>query len=364
MEACGSAHHRARVFQAQGHAVRLLPARDVRPYVRRNKTDRADAAGLINADRCDRICEVAIKTPEQQGVQAQHRIRDALKSQRTALSNLLRGVLREYGIAIPKGAAKVAPAVRDTLEDAGNGPPMTLRESMNALLQQRDALKTGMARIERSLAAFARRDAATRRHKQAPGVRVLTATAISASAGDLHRFASGRHFAAWLRLTPREHSSGRSRRLGSITKRGDPYQRTPLIHGARSVLTAAKTRRARGQALDRFHAWALAVAERRGANKAAVALANKLARRLWAMTRDGASFDVDHISVEPAVHSPQPPRDLYALLQPVRRTTHHRNTHRELLKTQTDDNGHGSEAGKARRSYGQPQFRPSRSLER
>jgi transposase len=233
-------------------------------------------------------------------VQAQHRIREALKSQRTALSNLLRGVLREYGIVIPQGAAKVAPAVRDALEDAENDLPMALRESMNDLLQQREVLKTMMVRIERSLAAFGRRDAASRRHQQAPGVGVLTATAISASAGDLHRFASGRHFAAWLGLTPREYSSGRSRRLGSITKRGDPYLRTLLIHGARSVLTAANTRRARGQPLDRFHAWALAVAERRGANKAAVALANKLARRLWAMTRDGTSFDGDHVSAAPA----------------------------------------------------------------
>jgi transposase len=300
MEACGSAHHWARAFQAQGHPVRLLPARDVRPYVRGNKTDRADAAGILEADRCGQIVEVAIKTPEQQGVQAQHRIRETLKSQRTALSNLLRGVLREYGIVIPQGAAKVAPAVRDALEDADNGLPMALRESMNDVLQQRDALKTMMVRIERSLAAFGRRDAASRRHRQAPGVGVLTATAISASAGDLHRFSSGRHFAAWLGLTPREYSSGRSRKLGSITKRGDPYLRTLLIHGARSVLTAANTKRARGQPLDRFHAWALAMAERRGANKAAVALANKLARRLWAMTRDGTPFDGDHVSVAPA----------------------------------------------------------------
>jgi transposase len=300
MEACGSAHHWARAFQAQGHQVRLLPARDVRPYVRGNKTDRADAAGILEADRCGQIVEVAIKTPEQQGVQAQHRIRETLKSQRTALSNLLRGVLREYGIVIPQGAAKVAPAVRDALEDADNGLPMALRESMNDVLQQRDALKTMMVRIERSLAAFGRRDAASRRHRQAPGVGVLTATAISASAGDLHRFSSGRHFAAWLGLTPREYSSGRSRKLGSITKRGDPYLRTLLIHGARSVLTAANTKRARGQPLDRFHAWALAMAERRGANKAAVALANKLARRLWAMTRDGTPFDGDHVSVAPA----------------------------------------------------------------
>jgi transposase len=300
MEACGSAHYWARVFQAQGHQVRLLPARDVRPYVRGNKTDRADAAGILEADRCGQIVEVAIKTPEQQGVQAQHRIREALKSQRTALSNLLRGVLREYGIAIGQGAAKVAPAVRDALEDAGNDLPMALRESLNGLLQQRDALKAAMTQIERQLIAFAKRDMSSHRHRQAPGVGVLTATAISASAGDLHRFASGRHFAAWLGLTPREYSSGRSRKLGSITKRGDPYLRTLLIHGARSVLTAANMRRARGQPLDRFHAWALAVAERRGANKAAVALANKLARRLWAMTRDGTSFDGDHVSVAPA----------------------------------------------------------------
>jgi len=302
MEACGSAHYWARVFQAQGHQVRLLPARDVRPYVRGNKTDRADAAGILEADRCGQIASVAIKTPEQQGVQAQHRIREALKSQRTALSNLLRGVLREYGIAIPQGAAKVAPAVRDALEDASNELPLALRESLNGLLLQREALKAAMAQIERQLIAFAKRDAPSRRHQQAPGVGVLTATALSASAGDLHRFASGRHFAAWLGLTPREYSSGRNRKLGSITKRGDPYLRTLLIHGARSVLTAANMRRARGQPLDRFHAWALAVAERRGANKAAVALANKLARRLWAMTRDGLPFDGDHLSVAPVAH--------------------------------------------------------------
>lgn len=130
---------------------------------------------------------------------------------------------------------------------------------------------------------------------------MLTATAISASAGDLHRFASGRHFAAWLGLTPREHSSGRKRQLGSITKRGDPYLRTLLIHGARSVLVAALLRRKRGQTLDRFQVWALEVAERRGHNRAAVALAGKLARRLWAMTRDGKPFDGDHASIAPAV---------------------------------------------------------------
>lgn len=302
MEACGSAHHWARVFQMQGHAVRLLPAREVRPYVHGNKTDRADAAGILEADRCGQIASVAIKTPEQQGVQAQHRVRERLKAQRTSLLNLLRGVLREFGIVVPIGAAKVKPAVRDALEDAGNVLPMPLRQTLDALVAQLDALETMMTDIEHRLAAFARHDADSLRHRQAPGVGVLTATALSASAGDLHRFPSGRHFAAWLGLTPKEHSSGRSRKLGAITKRGDPYLRTLLIHGARSVLQAAAIRHKRGQPLDRFHAWSLTLVERRGHNKAAVALANKLARRLWAMARDGKPFDGDHISAAPAVH--------------------------------------------------------------
>lgn len=156
-----------------------------------------------------------------------------------------------------------------------------------------------MARIEAQLSSFAKQDVASRRHQQAPGVGALTATALSASAGELMRFGSGRHFAAWLVLTPKEYSSGKTLRLGAITKRGDPYLRTLLIHGARSVLNAARMKHKRGQALDRFHVWALEVADRRGQNKATVALANKLARRLWAMTRDGKPFDGDHVSAAP-----------------------------------------------------------------
>jgi transposase len=301
MEACGSAHHWARVFVSQGHTVRLLPARDVRPYVRGNKTDRADAAGLLEADRCGQIASVAIKTPEQQGVQAQHRVRERLKAQRTSLLNLLRGALREFGIVIALGAAKVMPAVRDALEDGDNALPMALRDTLSNLLDQIAALEAMMAQIEHRLAAFARRDRDSRRHQHAPGVGLLTATALSASAGDLLRFASGRHFAAWLGLTPKEFSSGKTRKLGAITKRGDAYLRTLLIHGARAVLVSALTQHKRGQALDRFHAWVLEVAHRRGHNKAAVAVANKLARRLWAMTRDGKSFDGDHLSAAPAI---------------------------------------------------------------
>jgi transposase len=229
MEACGSAHYWARRFQAQGHSVRLLPARDVKPYVRRNKTDRADAAGLVEAARCAQIDEVPVKTPRQQGLQALHRVREQLKAQRTATINLVRGLLREYGVAIPNGAAKVAPAVREALEDGENDVPMALRATLAEQLERIAGLQVDMAAIEKRLEEEAQADVAVQRYQTVPGVGLLTATALRAGAGDLARFRSGRHLAAWLGLVPREHSSGQHRRLGKITKRGDGYVRTLLI---------------------------------------------------------------------------------------------------------------------------------------
>lgn len=223
MEACGSAHYWARRFQAQGHTVRLLPARDVRPYVRRNKTDRADAAGLIEAARCDQIDTVPVKSPRQQGLQALHRVREQLKTQRTATINLVRGLLREFGIVIPNGTTKVAMAARDALEDGDNDLPMALRAALADLLERIGSLQSGMAAIEGHLSCEAAQDVAVQRYRTVPGVGLLTATALRAGAGDLARFRSGRHLAAWLGVVPREHSSGRQRRLGKITKRGDAY---------------------------------------------------------------------------------------------------------------------------------------------
>jgi transposase len=297
MEACGSAHYWARRFTAQGHCVRLLPAGDVRPYVRRNKTDRTDTAGLLEADRCAQVDAVPIKSPEQQGVQALHRIREQLKAQRTATINLLRGVLREFGIGMAVGAANVRAAVLAALEDADNELPMLVRHT---LAEQRDrlaALTADMNQIERRLAGFSESDPVSQRYQQVPGIGVLTATALRASAGSLARFRNGRYFAAWLGLTPREHSSGHQRRLGRISKRGDGYLRMLLIHGARSVLRAAQLRLRRGQPLSLLQQWALALQERVGHNKAAVALANKLARRLWAADHHGVPFDANHCSV-------------------------------------------------------------------
>jgi transposase len=299
MEACGSAHYWARRFQAQGHSVRLLPARDVKPYVRRNKTDRADAAGLVEAARCAQIDEVPVKTPRQQGLQALHRVREQLKAQRTATINLVRGLLREYGVAIPNGAAKVAPAVREALEDGENDVPMALRATLAEQLERIAGLQVDMAAIEKRLEEEAQADVAVQRYQTVPGVGLLTATALRAGAGDLARFRSGRHLAAWLGLVPREHSSGQHRRLGKITKRGDGYVRTLLIHGGRSVLRSALMRRRAGRDLDGLQAWALDLQQRQGHNKAAVAVANKLARRLWAIDHHGTAFDPRHVSRKP-----------------------------------------------------------------
>lgn len=299
MEACGSAHYWGRVFPRAGHRVRLLPAQYVRPYVRRNKTDRADAAGVLEAARCADTRAVPIKSALQQGTQGLHRIREHHKATRTAAINLARGLLREFGIAIAPGSAKVRPAVRAALEDGDNELPTALRHALAGVLAEIEVGEAVMASIEHALAEAVRDDARSQRLMQAGGVGLLTATAMSAGLGDLARFASGRHLASALGLTPREYASGNTRRLGRIGKQGDTYLRTLLVHGARSSLINASLRRKHGLPLDRTHQWALALAERKGHNKAAVALANKTVRRLWAAEHHGNRFDPDHISRHP-----------------------------------------------------------------
>jgi transposase len=300
MEACGSAHYWARRFERWGHHVVLLPAHQVRPYVLRRKTDRTDVDGLLEADRCGGLRPVPVKTVEQQGIQALHRVREHHKAQRTQSINLMRGLLREFGVVFPVGAAKVRPAVLAALEDGDNELPMTLRQALADLLQHIEGHEASIACIEAALREFAKRDGRSQRLQQATGIGVITATALSASVGEFERFPSGRHFASGLGLTPREHSSGNTRRLGRITKHGDTYLRMLLIHGARAALRSAAVARKQGKPLDRTQAWALALAQRSGHNKAAVALANKMARRLWAAEHHRASFDPDHVSERPA----------------------------------------------------------------
>ena len=279
MEACGMAHFWGREAQARGHQVRLLPPRDVRPYVRGNKTDRSDASGILEANRNEAIRPVPVKSVDQHALTDLHRVRAAWMATRTARLNLLRGLLRELGVMIPTGARQVVPRVWELVSDAESGLPEPLRPVLAEAAREVAELERRIGEVEAQLEGLARRSPLVRRLRTIPGVGLLTATAIVATVGDLKRFPSARHFASSLGLTPRESSSGNVRRLGRITKRGDPYLRMLLIHGARSLLHHAK----RGANPDRLRTWALERERARGHNKAAVAVANKLARIAWAV---------------------------------------------------------------------------------
>jgi transposase len=286
MEACGMAHHWGREAQARGHTVRLLPPRDVRPYVRGNKTDRSDATGILEANRNEAIRPVPVKSVEQHALTGLHRMRGAWVAARTARLNTLRGLLRELGVMIPAGARQVVPRVGELISDADSGLPDALRPVLAEAAREVAELEQRIHEVEVQLEGLAKQSPHVRRLRTVPGVGLLTATAIVAAVGDLKRFPSARHFASSLGLTPRESSSGNVRRLGRITKRGDPYLRMLLIHGARSVLHHAK----RSPKSDRLRTWALEREQARGHNKAAVAVANKLARIVWAVVVRDADY--------------------------------------------------------------------------
>lgn len=282
MEACGTAHHWGRAAEAHGHRVVLLPPHAVRPYVARNKTDAADAKGLLEAVRNEDVCPVPLKSLDQHTLASLHRLRSAWLATRTARLNTLRGLLRELGFSIPVGAKQVVPHVLALVSDAESELPDGFREALLSAVQEVRDLEERLRRVERSLEAIAENSPAIVRLRTIPGVGLLTATALVAFVGDVRRFPTGRRFASYLGLTPRESSSGLRRRLGAISKRGDPYLRMLLIHGARSVLLHAKKPTS---PRDRLRTWALDRETARGHNKAAVALANKLARIVWAVWR-------------------------------------------------------------------------------
>lgn len=278
MEACGSAHYWARRISSLGHEVLLLPPHHVRPYVRRNKTDRTDAKGLLEASRNEDIHPVPVKTLAQQVLTSLHRLRSGWIAERTARLNALRGLLRELGVFIPVGAREVVPAVWLLIEDAESDFPEALRPVFaEACLEIRE-IEARIKKVERQLEAMADQLPIVRYLLTIPGVGLLTATALFAFIRDIHRFPSGRHLASWLGLTPREYSSGLKRTLTGISKRGDGYLRTLLIHGARSTLLHARKKQP-----DHFREWAHKLEKTHVHNKAAVAVANKMARIVWAV---------------------------------------------------------------------------------
>lgn len=286
MEACGTAHFWGRWLTSLGFAVRLLPPQYVRAFVRRNKTDRSDAEALLEAARSADLAAVPVKSEQQQTLLSLHRLRTAWSATRTARINTVRGILREFGVNVPRGARHLSAVIQAVLAQPSSPVPLALQPLLQQACGEIRELKQRMEQVESDLERLAVDLPLVGRLRSIPGVGLLTATALVAAVGDVLRFPSGRHLASWLGLTPREHSSGNVRRLGAISKRGDRYLRTLLIHGGRSLLVAAR-RRSSG---DRLRTWSLEVARLRGHNRAAVAVANKLARISWAVWRHGHSY--------------------------------------------------------------------------
>lgn len=279
MEACGTAYYWARLLRELGHDVRLIAPAHVKAYVRRNKTDAADAAAICEATSRPTMRFVPIREAADQAVMALHRVRTALVKQRTMLINSLRGHLAEFGVVAPRGREGAGALCALVAEGTDERVPALLQPALVFLADQIAALTAQIAVVERQLKAWHGRDAMSRRLASIPGVGLLSATAIAAKERHPERFTDGRSFAAWLGLTPSQYSTGGKTRLGPITKAGDRYIRRLLVSGAQSLLTSNKCRRVP----DPWLAKLLANKERK---VAAVAVANKLARIIWAvMTR-------------------------------------------------------------------------------
>lgn len=280
MEACAGSHHWGRELERLGHRVRLLPPRYVKSYVWRNKTDAADAAAICAACRDVRLHDVAVKSEDQQGVLALHRVRELLVRQRTTLGNALRAHLAEFGIVAPQGRAGLG-RLRELVRSAGDaGVPAVALPALEALAAQWEALEDRIRDLDRAIRTRHEEDELSRRLATVPGIGPITATALAATVGDATAFRSGRHLAAWLGLTPREQSSGLKRRQGGIGKRGDAYLRRLLVLGAHSQMRSTK----------RPDPWIEALRERRPTPVVAVALANKTARIAWAVMARGETY--------------------------------------------------------------------------
>ena len=287
MEACASAHYWARELRALGHEVRLIPPQYVKPFVKTNKNDAADAEAICEAMGRPTMRFAAVKSADQQSVLMLHRSRELLVRQRTMLINALRGHCGEFGMIAAQGARKVA-ALIEVIEDPDDDrlPPLA-RDALGSLVAQLRAAEAQIAALENELTAWHRSSEASLRLATIPGIGVITATALVATVGDATQFHSARQFAAWLGLVPRQRSSGGKDRLGRISKRGDGYLRRLLVHGARIVLFWSRRRK------ETRSDWLEALLARRPTNVVMVAMANKTARVVWAMLRRGEAYQPD-----------------------------------------------------------------------
>lgn len=282
LEACSASHHWAREIGRLGHDVRMMPARYVKPYVQRGKNDALDAAAICEAVSRPTMRFAAIKTAEQQSALTLHRTREILVKQETMLVNLMRGCLGEFGVVAPLGIRRVGELTAIVRDEADDRIPPEARFALAAVADQLDDLQRRIRDLERQIMRWHRHNDASRRLATIPGVGPITASAVVATIGSVANFKSARHFAAFLGLTPKEHSSGGKQRLGRISKQGDVYLRRLLILGGTSLVRYAKGPDATS--------WAANLLRRRPTRVVTVALANKAARTIWALLARGGIY--------------------------------------------------------------------------
>jgi transposase len=289
MEACASAHYWGRTLQRFGHTVRLMASQFVKPYVKTNKNDAADAEGICEAVGRANMRFVPIKSIEQQAILSVHRVRQGFVKARTAQANQIRGLLGEFGLIIPQGIINVTKRVPELLEDASNELPVAFRQLIDHLTQHLTELDRQVKEFERQIIVWHRGSELSQKLEKIPGIGALAASALVASIADARSFENGRQVSAWLGLVPRQSSSGGKPTLLGMSKRGDAYLRTLLIHGARSAILAAQRKTAN------TNVWLANLLTRRHPNIAAVALANKNVRTVWALLAHGREFKADYV---------------------------------------------------------------------
>jgi len=286
LEACGGAHYWVRVFEHFGHNVKMMAPQFVKPFVKSKKNDAVDAEAICEAVQRPSMRFVPAKGVEQQDIQSMHRIRSQAVARRTALSNQIRGLLMEYGVVIPKGISYVRKEIPLVLEDAGNELSFLFRELLHDLYKEMIHLDERVKTLENKLKTICRQNEDCQRLLSIPGIGLLSATAIVAAISDVSVFKSGREFSAWLGLVARQHSTGGKPTLLGISKRGDSYLRTLLIHGGRTVVRVADKYQ------DKRNQWISNLEHRRGKNISAVAVANKNARIAWALLSNKTTYQV------------------------------------------------------------------------
>jgi transposase len=288
IEACGTSHHWARELIKLGHEVRLMPPAYVKPYVKRGKTDAADAEAVCEAVRRPTMRFVPVKSPEQQAALSMHRTRDLLVKQRTQIVNMIRGLLAEFGIDIAKGLGRALLLARRIVDGEAPDVPIEAARMVGLLSQQALDIDARLGQIDRDLLVWQRGNDVARRLMTIPGIGPVGATALAASVTDPHQFRSGRQFAARLGLTPLQKSSGGKERLGRITKMGDKYLRKLLVVGMTSLVSRAKSRP------DKIDPRLANLLARKPVRVATVAMANKTARTVWAIMTRGEIYRADH----------------------------------------------------------------------